>query len=75
MALNNNKTIKVAKDKEAANWKVNEAKGNSNINIAARHSTARYRSRLKQLTVLLIYTVIVLPLHCQFIRVVRLKAL
>ena len=45
MALNNNKTIKVAlADKEAATWKVNEAKGNSNINIAARHSTARYRS-------------------------------
>lgn len=45
MALNNNKTIKVAlADKEAATWKVNEAKGNSNINIAARHSTARYRA-------------------------------
>ena len=45
MALTNNQSIKVAlSDKEAANWKVKEAKGNSNLNVSARHSDARYRA-------------------------------
>ena len=45
MALTNNQSIKVAlSDKDAANWKVKEAKGNSNFNFSARHSDARYRS-------------------------------